>query len=149
MTNRFFKSLLLLFLQFVCVQALCQETAGTDSINVAERRYVIGRFNECIDGLKVSLERKLFTHEQKVRGYSLLAMCYLAIDSIKNADSSIEQLLSIKEDFETDPRDPERFKKECCLLNPYPMKTLCLLCQKNRRCAVGSRYSFNCYRSTN
>jgi hypothetical protein len=94
-----------------------QEDCGAASIDSAEYRYQIGRFDECIDGLNKCLNNKQsFDYDQKVRAYYLLANCYLAIDLVSNADSVIEELLVQKENFETDLRDPERFRNRVAFI---------------------------------
>ena len=94
-----------------------QEDCGAASIDSAEYRYQIGRFDECIDGLNKCLNNKQsFDYDQKVRAYYLLANCYLAIDLVSNADSVIEELLLQKENFETDLRDPERFRNRVAFI---------------------------------
>src|SRR6476659_2886251 len=71
-----------------------QEDCGAASIDSAEYRYQIGRFDECIDGLNKCLNNKQsFDYDQKVRAYYLLANCYLAIDLVSNADSETGLLL--------------------------------------------------------
>ncbi|HRI19922.1 MAG TPA: TonB-dependent receptor plug domain-containing protein, partial [Panacibacter sp.] len=88
-----------------------QDICGEVSIDSAEYRYEIGRFDECIQGINNCLQVKAgFNADQKVQAYYLLAKCYLAVDMPENADSAIESLLLLKDNFETDFRDPERFR---------------------------------------
>ena len=95
-------------LLMIYTSSSAQEDCGAASIDSAEYRYQIGRFEECIEGLNKCLNNKQsFNYDQKVRAYYLLANCYLAIDLVSNADSVIEELLLQKENFETDLRDPE------------------------------------------
>jgi len=83
---------------------------GNTSIDSAELRYDVGRFDECINGLTQCLQtKKAFSADQKVQAFHILGKCYLAIDSIAKADSVIEELLALKENFETDSKDPDRF----------------------------------------
>lgn len=107
--------------RFICILLLLtcmlvsngQEACGPTTINEAENYYNIGRFKECIDQLNTCLVAKNgFAFDEKVQAYRLLAMSFLAIDSINAADENIQQLLTIKDDFTTDPRDPERFRYE-------------------------------------
>src|SRR4051794_20033318 len=101
----------LILLQAIYTSSFGQDDCGVASIDSAEYRYEIGRFDECIQGLNKCLNNKHnFNFDQKIRAYYLLANCYLAIDSTNNADSAIEELLLQKENFETDLRDPERFR---------------------------------------
>ena len=94
-----------------------QDDCGAASIDSAGYRYEIGRFEECIQGLNSCLNNKhSFNSDEKTRAYYLLANAYLAIDSISSADSVIEELLIQKENFETDLRDPERFRNRVLFL---------------------------------
>ncbi|HEY6974995.1 MAG TPA: hypothetical protein VH396_01830, partial [Chitinophagaceae bacterium] len=91
--------------------SFAQDYCDATSIDSAEYKYEIGRFDECIKSLNKCLYNKhSFNPDQKVQAYHLLAKCYLAIDSVSKADSTIEELLLLKDNFETDPKDPERFK---------------------------------------
>jgi outer membrane receptor for ferrienterochelin and colicins len=83
---------------------------GNISIDSADQHYNVGRFDECIDGLNRCFQiKKAFNADQKVQALHILAKCYLAMDSVSRADSAIEELLALKENFETDSKDPERF----------------------------------------
>ena len=108
--------ILTLIVQFTCTTCFPQE-CGDASINDAQNMYSAGRFDESISTLNNCLYNKQgFNFDQKVQVYHLLALCYLAIDSISNADSSIQQLLILKDDFEPPFGDPERFAKELMLV---------------------------------
>ena len=75
---------------------------GNISIDSADQHYNVGRFDECIDGPNRCLQiKKAFNADQKVQALHILAKCYLAMDSISRADSVIEELLALKENFET------------------------------------------------
>src|SRR5215203_2323658 len=106
----------IVMLQFICIPAVSQN-CGSSSIDSAMYMYNIGKFNECINGLNACLNNKHgFSFDQRIQAYHLLAICYLAIDSISSADKSIEELLSLKESFEPVFTDPERFIKELMLI---------------------------------
>jgi outer membrane receptor for ferrienterochelin and colicin len=93
------------------------QDCGATTINSAQEYYFIGRFDESIDILsKCLLTAQGFNSDEKIRAYHLLALCYLAIDSTNSADSSIEELLALKDNFEPDLGDPERFSKELKLV---------------------------------
>jgi len=83
---------------------------GTARINEANLNYEIGRFDECISALHLCLTQNGFNANEKVEAYRLLAMCHLAIDSVREADNDIMQLLLVKDSYEPGSRDPERFK---------------------------------------
>lgn len=100
-----------------CPSSFAQDYCGAVSIDSAEYRYGIGRFEECMEGLTKCLNtKKAFTADERVQAFHLLAKCYLAMDSIRVADSVIEELLLLKDNFETDPKDPERFKNQVLLI---------------------------------
>jgi outer membrane receptor for ferrienterochelin and colicins len=101
----------MIILQAIYISALAQSNCGETSIDSAEYKYGIGRFDESIDGLTKCLNEKHgFNSDQKIEAYHLLAKCYLAIDSTSRADSVIEELLLLKDNFETDAKDEERFR---------------------------------------
>jgi outer membrane receptor for ferrienterochelin and colicins len=102
---------LVLLLQCFFHGAFAQDyNRGNTSIDSAELRYNVGRFDECIIGLTQCLQtKKAFNADQKIQAFHILAKCYLAIDSIAKADSVIQELLALKEDFEADAKDPDRF----------------------------------------
>src|SRR6476620_10044810 len=101
----------MIILHEIYTSCFAQNSCGAASIDSAEYRYGIGRFNECIAGLNKCLYSKHgFNSDQKVQAYHLLAKCYLAVDSVTKADSVIEELLLLKDNFEPDTRDAERFR---------------------------------------
>ncbi len=98
-------------------KATAQENCGLATIAEAENLYNIGRFNESIEQLNNCLSKeKGFGYEEKVQAYRLLAMSFLALDSMNAADDNIRQLLILKDDFTADSRDPERFRYELNLV---------------------------------
>jgi len=102
---------MIIILHAIYTLSFAQNYCGAASIDSAEYKYRIGRFVEGIEGLKKCLYNKhSFNSDQKVQAYHLLAKCYLAVDSVDKADSIIEELLLLKDNFESDARDPERFR---------------------------------------
>jgi outer membrane receptor for ferrienterochelin and colicin len=107
----------LFFLLMLCyLFSSSQANCGKATINEVMLKYEIGQFNESIDQLNICLKGNGFSVDEKVEAYRLLAMSQLAIDSVKQADNSIRQLLFLKDNFEPDSRDPERFKFEVNLV---------------------------------
>ncbi len=102
-------SFCLLFILNSIVTA-AQDDCGSNSLNQAESYYDIGRFNEAISAVQACLDKKAFNYNEKIQAYRLLAMSYLAVDSSVNADANIEKLLMLKDNFEADVRDPDRFR---------------------------------------
>ena len=87
-----------------------QHDCGSREIIIAGNQYDIGKFTECIDGLKECIGKNGFEYNEKLQAYRLMAMSYLAMDSVQPADKAIESLLTIDDNFEMDVRDPQRFK---------------------------------------
>ncbi|HMI03898.1 MAG TPA: TonB-dependent receptor plug domain-containing protein [Pedobacter sp.] len=107
--------ILLLLLTAICNPAVSQE-CGITSVNDAEGQYNIGKFYESIDRLNSCIASKGFSYSEKVQAYRLLSMSYLALDSIEKADESIEKLLLLKDNFDPDSRDPDRFRLQVIYL---------------------------------
>ncbi len=90
-----------------------QTDCGPATITTSQANYDIGRFKEAIDNLQSCLGRNGLTkYEEKIEALRLLSMSYLAIDSVQKADENIQELLLVKDDFQSDVRDPERFRLE-------------------------------------
>lgn len=92
------------------------QDCGLNAINDAEGQYNIGKFYESINRVNACLDSKGFTYSEKVQAYRLLSMSYLALDSVDKADESIEKLLLLKDNFEADTRDPDRFRLQVLFL---------------------------------
>ena len=106
------KGILFILLMISYKFSFSQANCGKATINEVILKYEIGQFKESIDQLDKCLKGNGFSVDEKVEAYRLLAMSQLAIDSLKQADNSISQLLFLKDNFEPDSRDPERFKYE-------------------------------------
>ncbi len=90
-----------------------QGECGNNSITLAQYNYEIGKFVECIDGLKYCLGNGGYKKlEQKLDAHSLMAKCYLALDSASEADKNIRILLAMDDNFQAQGNDPQRFKLE-------------------------------------
>ncbi len=89
-----------------------QEECGHSTLVANESKYDIGKFYECINGLRPCLDAKGFNYEDRKQAYQLMAMCYLAIDSVDEADKYIERLLTINDNFQPDSHTPQRFRSE-------------------------------------
>lgn len=110
------KGILFILLMQSYLFSFSQVNCGKATINEVVLKYEIGQFKESIDQLKLCLKGNGFSVDEKVDAFRLLAMSQLAIDSLKQADSTISQLLFLKDNFEPDSRDPERFKFEVNLV---------------------------------
>lgn len=110
-----------------CLTAAATASAqecGPASIAEAEGQYNIGKFYEAISRLNACLDGKGFSYSDKVQAYRLLSMSYLAMDSTDKADESIEKLLILKDNFEADTRDPDRFQIQVRYLREQLRATL-------------------------
>lgn len=105
-----FRSWFLFMVPALICSAVYAQDCGEASIYDAEGQYNIGKFYESISRLNTCLDNKGFDYAQKVQAYRLLSMSYLAIDSLDKADESIQKLLLMKDNFEADTRDPDRFR---------------------------------------
>lgn len=84
---------------------------GSRQIVVAGNQYDLGQFNECISQLKECISNNGFPeYSEKVQAYRYIALCYLALDSVQEADKAIVRLITLNDNYETDLRDPERFR---------------------------------------
>lgn len=110
---RVLKGSLAITLLFVGMQrSIAQGECGNNSITLAQYNYDIGKFLECIDGLKYCLGNGGYNLHQKLDAYSLMAKSYLALDSSVEADKNIRLLLTIDDNFQPQGSDPQRFRLE-------------------------------------
>lgn len=100
--------ILLLFSSANHAQAQDRDT----SIESQRYKYEIGKFSECYKSIKQCLAKKSYNKfEDRVEAYRIIAKCYLAIDSVATGERYIDTLIGLKEEFEPDFDDPDRFKK--------------------------------------
>ena len=111
------RSVLIILLSLSCAAVMAQDSTksmqhecGNREIVDAGYQYDIGKFLECIDGLKYCIANHGFNYNEIIQAYRINAMCYLAMDSVKEANQCIERLLTIDENFTPDVRDPQRFR---------------------------------------
>jgi outer membrane receptor for ferrienterochelin and colicins len=83
---------------------------GKNTILQAELDYQVGGFFTCISRLNSCIQRNGFAENEKIDAMKWIAMAYLAMDSIEAANRTITALLTLKDNFETELRDPERLK---------------------------------------
>ncbi len=107
---------LLLIITMTIISKVNAQECGLNTLNDAEGQYNIGKFYESINKLNSCISGKGFNFSEKVQAYRLLSMSYLALDSIEKADESIERLLLLKDNFEADTRDPDRFRLQVLFL---------------------------------
>lgn len=78
------------------------------TLNDARKSYEIGKFSEVISSLHPCVQSG-FNEKQKVEAYRLLAMTYIAIDSIEQAAIETGFLLQINPTYEANLFDPPSF----------------------------------------
>jgi outer membrane receptor for ferrienterochelin and colicin len=83
---------------------------GAVSVEQSEYLYNIGRFNEAIATIKACENAKGLTYSNKIESNRILAMCYLAMDSVTAAELAITNILQLKDNYEADARDPQRYQ---------------------------------------
>ena len=118
MKRKLCSSVLVILLFLPCIHSMGQDSTqntpqhecGNREIVAAFNQYDIGKFLECIDGLKYCIDKHGFDYNEMIQAYRLCAMSYLAIDSVKEADICIERMITIDENFAADVRDPQRFR---------------------------------------
>ncbi len=85
-----------------------QSACSDESLVEATKLYENGRFSDITASLKPCISRG-FNDKQKVQAYRLLAMAYLATDSLNKAGEAAGFLLQINPDYEGTVFDPPRF----------------------------------------
>jgi outer membrane receptor for ferrienterochelin and colicin len=80
------------------------------SLNEARKSYEIGKFTEVINSLTPCVNRG-FNEKQKIEAYRLLAMTYIATDSMDQAALATGFLLQINPTYEANLFDPLSFIK--------------------------------------
>jgi outer membrane receptor for ferrienterochelin and colicins len=94
-----------------------QDECGHNAVRLAEGNYDIGRFVECISGLKHCLDADgIKKVDDQIEAYELISKSYLAMDSTRSADEYIEKLLALNEDYQGQPHDPSRFRMQVALI---------------------------------
>ena len=99
--------LTLTFILVLSVLSWAQECSDV-TLNQARKFYDIGKFSEVIRSLNPCVHQG-FNEKQKVEGYRLLAMTYIAIDSIELAAQETGFLLQINPTYEANLFDPPAF----------------------------------------
>ena len=99
--------LTLTFVLILSVLSRAQECSDV-TLNQARKFYDIGKFSEVIRTLNHCVHQG-FNEKQKVEGYRLLAMTYIAIDSNELAAQETGYLLQINPTYEANLFDPPAF----------------------------------------
>ncbi|MCX6270728.1 MAG: TonB-dependent receptor [Bacteroidetes bacterium] len=86
-----------------------QSSCGEETLNEAKKKYGNGNFDQVIQFLQPCLTSNGFSDKQRQEAYRLLAINYIAIDSVDKAMGVAVELLSLNPNFEPDIFDPPRF----------------------------------------
>ncbi len=101
-------SIVLFILLLFSGSAFSQADCSNVTLNEASKFYETGNFENVIPLLTPCVQ-KGFSERQRAEAYRLLAMTYLALDSMEQAKLSTYRLLSINPNFEPNIFDPQRF----------------------------------------
>lgn len=113
MNRIFYIPLLFTLLVAGPLHGFAQDECGHSAILASEYKYDIGKFYECMNGLRPCIDGGGFSEmEDKMRAVQLMAMCELGVDSIEEADKWIERLLAMNDNFQPDGHTSQRFKNE-------------------------------------
>lgn len=107
--TRFFPSLLVIALLVSCPLMTKAQECSDLTISEAVSNYGTGKFQEVITQMHECI-RKGFSEKQKIQAYRLLAMTYIAVDSLSNASQEVSYLLAINPNYEVNLFDPPSFK---------------------------------------
>jgi hypothetical protein len=95
-------SFLALMLSFA-LASLAQDECSYSALKANEHKYDIGLFFECLEGMRPCMSKGGYSMEDRPMAYALIAKCYLAVDSVEQADVYIEKLLRMDENYSTHP----------------------------------------------
>jgi len=101
---------MLLWLPVFVASTWAQASGGCDAVTLEEanRVYRIGKFQEVLQMLSPCLE-KGFSDKEKVEGYRLQALTFLALDEFEQATASVEELLKYDPLYDPSIYDPPTF----------------------------------------
>ncbi len=100
----------LFFFFFFSASFLQAQDCDDVTLNNAKKKYDNGNFDEVLLILSPCL-KKDFSTQQKIEGYRLLTLSYIALDSMDLALNSASQLMRFSPNFEPNLFDPPKFIK--------------------------------------
>lgn len=104
------RSLPIVLLLFACSSAAAQPACDAARLEAATGTYEVGRLAPTFDLLRPCLPDGFASRDQRVSAYRLIALSYLARDSLDEARTSVRQLLGTDSRFKPDPEnDPRLF----------------------------------------
>lgn len=112
MKNRAIAYLVFVSLLWMSNLLLAQNISNCDRELVkVKEAYHIGKFEQCINRVKLCIDKNGYTKQSKIVALSFLAKAYLAIDSIELGQEVIREILLRKDNYEAEIDDPLRFKR--------------------------------------
>jgi outer membrane receptor for ferrienterochelin and colicins len=104
-------SFILLVLFVCCGTSLYAQTECDASVIIpeADRKYQTGNFDEVFEILRPCLKTR-FSANAQVQGYRILALTYLALDSLPEAAMAVRSLLQANQNYEPDFSALPQFK---------------------------------------
>lgn len=80
----------------------------TEQLIIAEKEYLSGKYTEAIRIINQCLDKENLIDFEKEKAYKILSLVYISMDSIKEANNAVKNLLIINPDFKTTPdKDPQ------------------------------------------
>ena len=121
--NNLIKAFNLLFiltiLNSVPIATILAQDNCQDKLEGAQKKYDVGLFKETLTLLKPCLPDSFLEKDQKIRGYRLTALAYIAADYPDSARQSIKKLLKVHRGYRSSrDDDPYLFKKIVAGLKP-------------------------------
>jgi outer membrane receptor for ferrienterochelin and colicins len=115
MKNLTMKNTVILFVCLIPLLATAKVWAQTDCdasviIPEADRKYRNGNFDEVFEILNPCLKTR-FSANAQVQGYKIVAMSYLALDSLPQAAAAVRSLLMVNQNYEPEFSASAQFKE--------------------------------------
>jgi outer membrane receptor for ferrienterochelin and colicins len=106
----FYKIIIVFTLMTLGQLSVKAQDCGSSVVSDATKYYDIGQFDKVISELKGCLKAKFKETRQQVDGLRILAMTYIALDSIKDAEQYVAKLLALDPTFDARSDDPIVFQ---------------------------------------
>lgn len=111
MAYKYFYKIIIVFTLMTLGQlSVRAQDCGSSVVSDATQYYDIGQFDKVISELKGCLKTKFKETSQQVNGLRILAMTYIALDSIKDAEQYVAELLALDPTFDARSVDPIVFQ---------------------------------------
>ena len=115
-----FSVFLTLILFLVSASGVAAQVACTPSrLNQAADTYTVGHFVQTFDLLRPCLPDAFQEKDQRISAYRLMALTYIATDSLEHARVWVRHLLKVNSRFRPDPEvDPAKFSRMVAEVRP-------------------------------